>query len=199
MLGRVVQTIYGVDGEHLTPYMTRVVLGRLRLHIFHRGDADPDPHDHPWGFWTFPLTPYAEEVTVIAKAERDYADVPNAVLFALDFESDDAEVRVVWQQIVPAWRLSHRPATHTHRVISRVRDTNKPIWDPDGFYEDPKVSPQRWEYAPGPIITIVWTDGTDRPWGFLKTRDGRWCWQAWRQYVYEGGKHAPCEPKEDSK
>ena len=37
-------------------YMTRVWFGRLRVHVFYRGDADADPHDHPWDFWTFPLT-----------------------------------------------------------------------------------------------------------------------------------------------
>ena len=54
--------IYGKEDEHATPYMTRYWIGRLRLHIFHRGDQDPDCHDHPWDFWTFPFTPYVEEV-----------------------------------------------------------------------------------------------------------------------------------------
>lgn len=45
-----------------SPYMTRGWIGRLRLHIFHRGDQDPDCHDHPWSFWTFPLVSYVEEV-----------------------------------------------------------------------------------------------------------------------------------------
>ncbi len=31
-------TIHGVDGEHSEPYMTRVWIGRLRLHVFYRGD-----------------------------------------------------------------------------------------------------------------------------------------------------------------
>ena len=39
-------TIYDDAGG--TPYMTRYWIGRLRLHIFYRGDADPDCHDHPW-------------------------------------------------------------------------------------------------------------------------------------------------------
>ena len=54
--------IYGANGDHETVYMTRFWFGRLRFHIFHRGDADPDCHDHPWGFWTFPLRSYVEEV-----------------------------------------------------------------------------------------------------------------------------------------
>lgn len=23
-------------------------------------------------------------------------------------------------------------------------------------------------------------------------RDGRWCWEPWRSYVFDGGKDAPC-------
>lgn len=42
--------------------MTRAWFGRLRFHVFFRGDQDPDCHDHPWGFWTFPLRSYVEEV-----------------------------------------------------------------------------------------------------------------------------------------
>lgn len=53
-------TIY--DGDQSTPYMTRYVCGRNRFHVFHRGDKDPDPHSHPWGFYTFPLVSYVEEV-----------------------------------------------------------------------------------------------------------------------------------------
>ena len=56
-----IERIYGKDGEHETPYLTRIVIGRLRFHKFHRGDADPDMHDHPWSFWTFPLTSYVEQ------------------------------------------------------------------------------------------------------------------------------------------
>src|SRR3546814_1271720 len=29
--------------------------GQLLWHVFYRGDEDPDPHDHPWDFWTRPL------------------------------------------------------------------------------------------------------------------------------------------------
>lgn len=50
--------------EHLgpkgDPYLSRLVWGRLRVHVFHRGDADPDAHDHQWDFWTLPLVDYVE-------------------------------------------------------------------------------------------------------------------------------------------
>src|SRR5690606_161477 len=68
--------IYGKEDDHATPYMTRYWIGRLRLHIFHRGDQDPDCHDHPWSFWTFPFTPYVEEVL---EKHMFHLDVPEYV------------------------------------------------------------------------------------------------------------------------
>ena len=55
-----VETFYGTDDR---PYMTRVSFTDwLVLHVFHRGDEDPDPHDHRRAFVTFPLRSYVEEV-----------------------------------------------------------------------------------------------------------------------------------------
>lgn len=150
-----ISTIYGADRE--TPYMTRVIVGRLRLHIFHRGDEDPDPHDHPWDFWTFPVTSYVEEVTT------------DVGVFATIYARR--------RQLVRAFRLHHRPAEHMHRVLGR--------WS--GCHDD---------IRPGRIVTVVWLGRSRRAWGFLKTRDGRWCWIAWREYVFAGGKTAPCAPEE---
>lgn len=172
------ETIYGADGEHATPYLTRIWLGRLRLHIFHRGDADPDPHDHPWDFWTFPLVSYIEEVT------RESRLMPG--------------VYIRHHQVARAFRWSFRPATHMHRVLGPFDGA----WiDEDGF---PYVStgeplaaydvPQAGE---GRIVTLVWRGKGERNWGFLKFRDGRWCWTHWRDYVFGGGKHAPCTPVAD--
>lgn len=58
MLARIIDrlfkpsTIRGADGS---PYLTRYRLidlgkeiGRLYIHRFHRGDEDPELHDHPW-------------------------------------------------------------------------------------------------------------------------------------------------------
>ena len=147
--------IWGKDGEHATAYMTRYWIGRLRLHVFHRGDQDPDAHDHPWGFWTFPFTSYVEEVV-----ERD----------------EDGHYKRF--QIVPAWRLNYRPATHTHRVLGRY----------GGF--DVMGVPV---IVTAPIVTLVWRGKDERKWGFLKHRDGKWCWVHWKSYVFGGGKSAPCE------
>ncbi|MER8427798.1 hypothetical protein [Mesorhizobium sp. M1403] len=168
------ETIYGVDGEHATPFLTRLRIGRLRLHIFHRGDADPDPHDHPWDFWTFPLTAYVEEVA-LPLARAGY---------------------MVFRHVVPAWRWSYRPAEHTHRVLGRydLPATMDAIMDPFVFGSG-RAAPQ---HRPGKIVTIVWQGKSNRKWGFLRNRDGKWCWTPWREYVFGGGKHAPCEPRGDA-
>ncbi len=79
------------DREGRTPYLTRVVLGRLRLHLFHRGDADADLHDHPSDFWTFPLVSYVEE----------YLD-------------EDGRRR---DRVVRAFRFHQRRAEFAHRVL----------------------------------------------------------------------------------
>ena len=156
--------IYGKEDEAKTPYMTRYWIGRLRLHIFHRGDQDPDPHDHPWDFWTFPFTPYVEEVIEPI------------------WDGDTYETR---QQVVPAWHWTFRPAGHTHRVIGRYAGIDRGFKDTPGYDYVPLVTN-------GPIITVVWRSKDKRAWGFLKNRDGKWCWIGWQEYI-KGGKSAPCE------
>ncbi|KQV66592.1 hypothetical protein [Caulobacter sp. Root343] len=76
------------------PYRTALLLGRFRLHVFHRGDQDPDPHTHPWSFWTFPLTSYLEEVF-------------------------DPTSGLKYLNVVRAWRPHFRPAEYAHRVLGR--------------------------------------------------------------------------------
>lgn len=168
----ILYTVYGTEGEHRTPYLTRLVLGRLRLHIFWRGDADPDPHDHPWGFWTFPLHDYVEEVI------QD----PEETMRWTEFLGIEPGM-IKYHQVVRRFRLHYRPATHTHRLLGRA------VRSSDG-------SPVLWSpyHEPGAVITIVWTEKTSRDWGFLKNRGGQWCWEPWRQYIFEGGKHTMCEP-----
>jgi hypothetical protein len=166
-------TIYGADGEHETPYMTRFWFGPLRLHIFHRGDADPDCHDHPWDFWTFPLRSYVEEVL----EER----VETKFLAAGGKTERSYFVRHT--QVVKAFRLHYRPATHRHRVLGALTD-----WASFSGVLVPLYAPV------GTIPTIVWRSGIKRKWGFTKSDDtGKWCWIPWKTYAYEGGKHAPCE------
>lgn len=176
-------TIYGMDGS---PYMTRAWIGRLRFHIFHRGDLDPDHHDHPWDFTTFPLTSYVEEVAVpIGKfVHKDSASGKLTV--------GPREWRTK-RVLVHAFRPHFRPATHMHRVLGRYAG-----WDkfPEGQHEygrwldDPFYTVPVWR--PGKIVTIVWRSKPKRAWGFLKNRKGHWCWTDWKDYVFKGGKDAPC-------
>ena len=165
--------IYGADDGKETPYMTRYWIGRLRLHLFHRGDQDPDCHDHPWGFWTFPFRSYVEEVAIPFDIQ-DYAD--HAA------EDGDGPAPLKFKKkmnLVRAFRLHYRPATYCHRVI--------------GPWAGNRVTSSSVHLTvPGTIPTLVWTEKASRRWGFLKARDGRWCWVHWKEYVFAGGKDAPC-------
>lgn len=190
-----INRIYGEDGAHETPYMTRAWLGRLRLHIFHRGDQDPDCHDHPWGFWTFPLRSYMEEVLEERVETRFVPDQP--VLAGYDPNGDPVwlehrsigggtTVRTVYferrLQVVKAFRLHYRPASHKHRVLGlAVRSPHTTV---DNHWSVKHV---------GTIPTIVWTERPSRSWGFYKERFGRWCFVPWKDYVFGGGKSAPCD------
>lgn len=165
--------IYGANDAYAPPYMTRIWVGRLRLHIFHRGDADPDCHDHPWDFWTFPLTSYVEEVVTLGLDDRPY-----------DPYEPRAFTGKLQHQVVRAFRLHFRPAEHTHRVIGRFRGRQ------DGSSEPVAGA--------GNIVTIVWQGSKRRRWGFLRNRDGQWCWTPWKRYVFEGGKQAPCAPSDSA-
>lgn len=82
-----VETIWGHGG----PYLSRAIWGPLRFHIFHRPDQDPDLHDHPADFWTFPLVSYVEE-----------------------FINKHGELDA---RVVKAFRLHRRKAEHAHRVL----------------------------------------------------------------------------------
>lgn len=81
------------------PYLDRLILyvggPTLRLHKFWRGDDDRAPHDHPWGFWTFPFRDYFE------KAYRD-------------------DGSWYWN-LVKRWRLHWRPAPYRHIVVGQAR------------------------------------------------------------------------------
>ena len=148
--------IYGGDN---TPYMIRYWVGRLRFHIFYRGDTDPDHHDHPWDFVTFPFTTYVEEVIT----------------------TDNGGNYVVKASLVKAWRFHSRPAWYCHRVLGAYGHTEFADGKEYHFIEPGKK-----------IYTLVWRSKLWRQWGFLKNRDGRWCWVGWKDYIMGGGKDAPC-------
>jgi hypothetical protein len=76
------------------PYMKKVKFFNRSIHIFYRGDEDPDPHDHPMDFWTFPLVSYVEEVYNPATRARK-------------------------RHVVRSFRWHFRNAEYSHRVLGR--------------------------------------------------------------------------------
>lgn len=183
-------TIYGDEDGQRTPYMTRAWIGRLRLHIFHRGDADPDCHDHPWDFWTFPLTSYVEEVV-----DRDIAALAQTDSFMPAIKPD---APIVARNVVPAFRWTYRPATHCHRVLGRYSG----VYFTSGGVAAGEMASAAAEWRipladRRRIVTIVWRGRSGRRWGFLKFRDGRFCWVHWKEYIFRGGKTAPCDNSQE--
>lgn len=146
-------TIYGRDGTHSTPYLTRIYLspptpwGQLYLHVFHRGDEDKDPHDHPWDFRTFPLRSYVEEVVHPVEGYTS-------------------------RRVVEAGRWHRRPAWTIHRVLgfsdpgvvmpfqTQFDDLTKRM------IEDGAAVLRRRLY------TVVWRKRGVRKWGFWVDADG---------------------------
>lgn len=130
-----IRTFYGWDEKgEWSPYLTRVSLtpmtrwGQLLLHVFHRRDADPDCHDHPWDFWTFPLVSYYETHLLVPTRA--------AVMYE-----------------VKRFRWHFRPAEHAHRVeghgsgdgrkvVTLVwRKKDRRDW---GFWVENGLKPPRW-------------------------------------------------------
>lgn len=157
------------------PYMTRYWFWRLRVHVFHRGDKDTDPHDHPWDFWTFPLTSYVEDVW--------YND--GGIQIVNDRVSPVLNRR---REVVRAWRWNKRLAEHTHQVLGTFEG-----WQRDTVAEGRAVPEPRPLIGKRKIVTIVWRGAPGRRWGFWKKREGLWCWQDWKTYVLKGGRNQPCE------
>lgn len=166
-----------LEGQYTirTPYMTTLRIAPNRfIHIFWRADLDPDWHDHMWDFHTFPLWPkagYIEEVLCV-------------------------QDKSVFLNPVRGWQWSFRPAEHAHRVVA---PGSIPAADGNGrlnamhFNHDfiSKGVPSGW-----PVITYVVKSVKWREWGFHVRRDGRWCYQEWRDYVYWGGKERGCDPSD---
>ncbi len=91
-----IERVYTGDSLYLTRVRLtpRVRWGQLCLHVFHRGDMDTWPHDHPFDFWTFPLSHYRERV--LRRSGQ------------------------VYDRTVTRWRWHYRPAEFTHRVLGKV-------------------------------------------------------------------------------
>lgn len=189
-------TITGEDG---TPYMTRVWVGRLRLHIFHRPDHDPDCHDHPWDFWTFPIWPPHGYVEEVVDGDLAFLARESTVVAGSEFRvmQRDTRQKAHRRQIVPALSVSYRAATHCHRVLGAwTGEGQHPYWGDKHRLSPSAIERHGWDPVVEPdrkIITLIWRGKAERKWGFLKNRDGRWCWVAWREYVFGGGKDGPCQ------
>lgn len=75
-------------------YHRQLWIGRLRFHQFLRGDPGDAAHNHPWPFYTFPLTSYVEEVWGADGSQK--------------------------LQVVRRFHLHYRPASHTHKVLGAL-------------------------------------------------------------------------------
>lgn len=86
------KTFHGLNGPYLTVH-TLLNLSFLKrrvsvcLHNFHRGDEDPDCHDHPFSFFSL----------LLIGSYREYA------------EDNSYKLR-------RRFSIAYRPATHRHRV-----------------------------------------------------------------------------------
>lgn len=147
LLGRLgwAELIYG-SGRHgeRTLYLARLPLtpmtpwGQLLWHVFYRGDEDPDPHDHPWDFWTMPLFQgYWEEVM-----------------------QHDGTMRM---NRVRRWTWQFRSWSYTHRVLyPEYASHGFYIGSVLSVIESARSAQACW-----PLHTLVWRKPYNgRVWGF---------------------------------
>jgi hypothetical protein len=141
-------------GMREVPYLDRyiVYLGGLcvRLHKFWRGDDDRAPHDHPWNFWTFPLTSYKETVEECLFGSAGAHAPQNA---CVDYFKPSIYRR---ENFVKAWRLHKRPAKYRHIVLGRADGSTRPFWT---FVITGKVV-NKWGFWPEPDRFVPWRDWT---------------------------------------
>lgn len=158
----------GRHGER-TLYLARVPLtpmtpwGQLLWHVFYRGDEDPDPHDHPWRFWTFPLQTYVEEVL-----QHDGTIVINAV---------------------QRWRWHFRDFTYTHRVVGPVKKGAWPLHTL--VWRGPYIKGRRWGFwvkSNNPVLEHIGWYIQSNPCTSMRDTNhlsDRWRMKVpWRTYLY---------------
>jgi len=108
-----------IIGREECPYLRRRILHigfwSVRYHVFYRSDEERALHDHPWAFWTFPLSPYDEHY-IDKWHEEAYREVKR---FRLYLRRHGFTHRVVTHEGQPA-----RTLIFTHR--------KKSTW---GFYD----------------------------------------------------------------
>jgi hypothetical protein len=166
------ETIKGAKGNK-DKYLSRMVWGRLRIHCFHRGDNDPDCHDHQWDFWTFPLSRHGYYEEVMMK-------LPKGTYYKRNNR-------------VNGWSWTAVKAEHRHRVLWPAK-TFYMHQESDRYISDRRkagVKSDKW-----PIWTIVWTGPIRRPkWGFWILGEDRMNprFIDWKTYIF-GDKHAVDAP-----
>jgi len=177
LFGRRIGFEYSRVGLGETPYLDRYILyilgPTLRLHKFWRGDDDRAPHDHPWVFWTFPLRSYVETVEYCCEGEYG-PHVPEETCMVTSRCINGINEQFAWAKypgwqdtiirrdnIVPAFRISKRPAKYRHIVRGRADGSDKPFWT---FVVSGSVT-NKWGFWP-------------KAWKFVP-------WREWRQYVKE--------------
>jgi hypothetical protein len=144
------------------PYLERwfvYIFGcTLRLHKFYRGDDDRAPHDHPWAFWTFPLSGYWERVHKSPPCRICHS---TAGVCTWNHKGSNA----TQEHYVKPWRLHYRPSSYQHMVIGNQR----------GYIG----SPENAIFGTAkPFWTIVVTGRKDRSWGFYP--DGKYVY--WKDF-----------------
>jgi hypothetical protein len=155
-----------VEDGRQSVYLRRFYLVKSRwfnifVHHIMRSDDDPDPHDHPWWFFTLVLRGgyYDEqwrwEPTYMVPIVDTFAETPDAAkrIIRSDWSPDWYGSRTFRRYaLVRAGSVRFRSAHHVHRVILRQ---NMPSW------------------------SLVVAGPTRREWGFV--RAGKWVW--WRRYL----------------
>jgi hypothetical protein len=130
------KTFHGINGPYLTVYtlVDIIMFGRrclLCLHNFHRGDEDPDCHDHPFSFFSW----------LIWGRYREHAE---------DGSYRDRR----------GGSVAYRPATHRHRVELLTGSVWTVIFKIDahrewGFWRGDEFVPWR-EYIAAKGTTPSW-------------------------------------------
>lgn len=169
-----VETIYGRDGEHETPYLTRWRLakypdgGKLWLHKFHRADNDPFCHDHTSDFWTYPLNQgYFEEELGLEDGTRMVGYVPKRT-----------------------WTF--RRGEHAHRIIHPGGHPADAYWHKKGgewpLWTLVHIGPPRrdWGFWVPPLLAYKHARCPDDVLGWINDKNDRpkWVRLQWRRYVF---------------
>jgi hypothetical protein len=134
-VGLEANTVFIGDERYLDRWIFYVGGPCVRLHRFWRGDDDRAVHDHPWDFWTYPLTSYREVV------EREVFDGLQRSLGWLK-----------QCQMVNAWRLHKRPAKYRHFVVGRADGSTKPFWT----IVFAAHRSNKWGFWPTPETFVYW-------------------------------------------